>query len=190
MSNFIKTDEQIILVYNIAGERRDQVYKHANDFSFRIIEINDEQTYCKVEDLIYENSDHCLVKDASEIDMEFLLFVNIINDDLYDFIGALKKDGLFFVNKAILTETSKDWKLRRLLAENKEEHVVMTMFTNLRRAMKKAEILRNQDNFDDELIDLMNEAKQYLNPREFDFDEIKSIHNRLANKVNTLASSK
>ena len=186
MQNFINIEEKIILAYNLKPDRLEIVKEKAKIFKYRIIEIEDNQTYCIVEDLIYENYEHCLVEDATEIDMEFLLFVNIINDDLYGFIDELKKEKLYFPNKAILTETSMKWKLRQLLAENKEEHVVMTMFTNLRRAMKKAEILKNQGIVDDELVELMKEAKHYLNPREFDFDEMKSIHNRLANKVNIL----
>lgn len=186
MKNFINTEEKIILVYNLKPNRLKIVKEKADMVDYRIIEIKDNQTYCLVDDLIHENYNHCLVEDATEIDMEFILFVNIINDDLYKFIDELKKDNLYFPNKAILTETSRKWKFRRLLAENKEEHVVMTMFTNIRRAMKKAEILKNQGIVDDELVELMKEAKHYLNPREFDFDEMKSIHNRLANKVNIL----
>ncbi len=186
MKKFIDTDEQIILIYGLASEKLKILQNEAEKKNFRIIEVSHEHTFCRVEDLIFEDYSHCIVEDASPIDIEFLLFVNIIKDDLYRFIQILKDRGLYFPNKAILTPTSKEWKLRRLLAENKEEHIVMTMFSNLRRAMRKANAIKEQNRHDDELIEIMEDAKHYLNPREFDFDEMKYIHNRLANKVNEI----
>ncbi len=186
MEKFIDTEEQIILIYGVEGERLEILQKEAKKKNFRIIEVSHEHTFCKVEDLIFEDYSHCLVEEASPIDIEFLLFVNIIKDDLYGFIRILKDNGLYFPNKAILTPTSKEWKLRRLLAENKEEHVVMTMFSNLRRAMRKATTIKEENRHDEELIEIMEHAQHYLNPREFDFDEMKSIHNRLAQKVNEI----
>lgn len=186
MEKFIDTDEQIILIYGICGEKLEILQREAKKKNFRIIKVSHEHTFCKVEDLIYEDYSHCLVEEARPIDIEFLLFVNIIKDDLYEFIQILKDNGLYFPNKAILTPTSKEWKLRRLLAENKEEHIVMTMFSNLRRAMRKARIIKEQNRHDDELLEIMEYAQHYLDPREFDFDEMKSIHNKLAQKVNEI----
>lgn len=186
MKNFINTKEQIILLYGINQEKLNIIKNEAKKKNFRIIEISHEHTFCKVEDLIFENYSNCTIEKAEPIDIEFLLFVNIIKDDLYGFIKILKENGLYFPNKAILTPTNKEWKLRRLLAENKEEHVVMTMFSNLRRAMKKANIIKEQNRHDDELLEIMDEAVHFLDPREFDFDEMKTIHNKLANKVNEL----
>lgn len=185
----INTKEKIIIIYNIKNERLEIVKKLAKEKQFEIIEVEDNQTYCVVEDILNKDTSHCIDNSATNIDMEFLLFVNIVNDELYGFIDELKKENLYFPNKAILTPTNLKWKLRRLLAENKEEHIVMTMFTNLRRAMKRAQILVENDESDEELLELMEEAKHYLNPREFDFDEMKSIHNRLAIKVNELHES-
>lgn len=186
MSKIINTDEKIILVYNLKGERFKKFKIEADRYNYRIITVEDEETFCKVEDLIFENSDHCINEEATEVDIEFLLFINIVNDDLYGFIADLKKEGLYFPNKAILTETNLQWKLRRLLSENKEEHVIMTMFFNLRHAMRKAQTIVEKENHDDHLLELMERAKHYMNPREFDFDEMKEIHNELAHKVNEL----
>lgn len=186
MKKIVNTDEKIILTYGLKGERMEIFESHAKKRNFKILTVQDEETYCQVENLIYNDIEECRVDTADAVDIEFLLFINIINDDLYDFLGELKKAGQFFPNKAILTETNLKWKLRRLLQENKEEHVVMTMFFNLRRAMKKAEILVEKNLHDDKLIEIMKRAEHFMNPREFDFDEMKEIHNELAMKVNDL----
>lgn len=187
--NIIESKEQMIIVYGLKNERFNTFSKVASEYGYRIIEVEDNQTYCVIEDLINEDTNHCIKEDATPVDIEFILFINILNDDLYDFIRDLKEENIYLPNKAILTKTNIKWKLRRLLAENKEEHLVMTMFTNLRRAMKKAQILKDNDKHDDELVDIMDKAQNYLHPREFDFDEMKNIHNELALKVNELGKT-
>lgn len=186
MTKIVDTNEQIILTYGFVGERFDKFKDMADKEGFRIISVDDKHTYCKVEDLIFERETDDINEDASPIEIEFLLFINIVNDDLYGFIAKLKEIGLYFPNKAILTQTNKDWILRRLLRENKEEHVVMTMFFNLRRAMKRAQSLVDQGKHDNDLLKLMEKAKHFMKPQEFDFDEMKHIHNSLASKVNEL----
>lgn len=186
MDRIVNTDEQIVLIYNIKGERFSTVERLAQIRGYRLINISDNQVLCRVEDIIFGNTKDCEIIETEVINMEFLLFVNILNDDLYGYIGELKQEGLYFPNKAILTKMNSNWQFRRLLVENKEEHAVMTMFTNLRRAMKKATAIVEENKHDDELIEIMDHAKHFLNPREFDFDEMKEIHNKLANKVNSL----
>lgn len=186
--SIVDTTEKIVLTYGIIESKLEKIKEVSNQYNYRIINILDNQTFCNVEDLIFENTQDCIVNDAEPIEIEFLLFVNIRDDALYDFIADLKKIGMYFPNKAILTPTNLKWKLRRLLAENKEEHTIMNMFTNLRRAMKKANIIKNENKHDQELIEIMEKAEHYLNPREFDFDEMKEIHNKLAIKVNNLGA--
>lgn len=184
--DFIETKEQIIIIYGIDDNKLSEIKKVNKKYNYSIIKVKDNETYCTVEDIIFSNTEKCYIEDTEPIDIEFLLFVNIINEGLYDFIADLKTIGLYFPNKAILTPTNLKWKLRRLLAENKEEHVVMTMFTNLKRAMIKAQQIVDNNLHDEELVNIMEKAKHYLNPREFDFDEMKNIHNTLARKVNSL----
>lgn len=179
----------MILKYGLVGERYETFKQVADEYGYRIIEVDDNQTYCTIEDLINGNTISCVDEEATRVDIEFILFINILHDDLYGFIAALKEKGLFFPNKAILTRTNLKWKLRRLLAENKEEHVVMTMFFNLRRSMAKAQSMKDKGIYDEELLELMDTAQHFLNPREFDFDEMKDIHNKLAIKVNSLGET-
>lgn len=186
MTRILNIDDKIILLYGLEGKRLEIVKEKALKYNYRVILINDRGLNSKVEDLIYEKNNYDN-SDLEHIDIEFLLFVNIVNDDLYNFIDDLKSEQLYFPNKAILTKTNKNWTLSRLLRENKEEHIIMNMFTNLRRSVRKAEILIEKGIKDDEILDLLEKSKHYLNPREFDFDEMKNIHNLMAIKVNELS---
>lgn len=184
--NILDHNEKIILIYGIKNERYKSLIEHSNKHNYRVIEVLDNQLNCEIENLLSNSISNCIDEKSEKIDIEFLLFVNIIKDELYKFIDELKRKKLYFANKAILTQTNLKWKLRTLIVENKKEHLVMTLFTNLRRSMKKAEILRENGIFDDELLEIMDQAKKFMNPQEFDFSEIKEIHNKLAIKVNSL----
>ncbi|MFM1525700.1 MULTISPECIES: DUF3783 domain-containing protein [Helcococcus] len=184
--NILDNNEKIILIYGIKNKRYKSLIEQANKYNYRVIEVLDNQLNCEIENLLSNNISNCIDEKSEKIDIEFLLFVNIIKDELYKFIDELKRKKLYFANKAILTQTNLKWKLRTLLVENKKEHLVMTLFTNLRRSMKKAEILRENGIFDDELLEIMVQAKKFMNPQEFDFSEIKEIHNKLSIKVNSL----
>lgn len=184
--DFIEFKDKIIIVYGIDDNKLSVIEEVSRKFGYSIRQVKENETYCTIEEIIYDNTENCIVENTKPVDIEFLLFVNILNEGLYDFIGELKSKGLYFPNKAILTPTNLKWKLRRLLSENKEEHVVMMMFTNLKRAMIKAQKIVDNESHDEELLGIMEQAKRYLNPREFDFDEIKNIHNKLAMKVNSL----
>ena len=178
-------DDKIILTYGIKPDR----YKKFKDFSlkkgFRVLEVKTEESNNSVGNLL-EGSKLSVDKDLLDIDIEFLLFANIKDDELYGFLGELKERDLYFPNKAVLTQTNINWTLRKLLIENKEEHIVMGIYSNLRRAIAVGNKLIQEGRGDKELNILLENGKNYLNPREFDFDELKLVYNSLAEKINIL----
>lgn len=173
-----------VMVYGVKGERLNKLSTHIRDNNFDIKIINNDEIDNIVDDLVNDKID--LQKSDNSEDMEFLLFVNIKDDLLYDFLAKLREDKLLFPHKAILTETNRKWKLRELLKENKEEHAIMTIYANLRRAIITAEKLLSQGNKDSELEIYLDKARDYISPREFDYDELKGVYNDLAVRVNFL----
>lgn len=175
--------EKKILVYGVYDDRLYNLKSHISDFGYSIVEVPFDCANSLVKDLVDGNFNE---KNSTKIDMEFLLFVNIKDDELYNFLAKLRENKLYFPHKAILTQTNMNWSLIKLLSENKEEHAVMTVYGNLRRALALAEKFKKENKCDKDLEELVEIANDYFHPREFDFEELKTIYNNLAAKLNSI----
>ncbi|MDO5027183.1 MAG: DUF3783 domain-containing protein [Tissierellia bacterium] len=180
-------EEKFILIYGIKGERLEILERVASDHKFGLRPIRDYELDLKVSEIL-ENKERDF-GDLGEIkgieDFEYMLFANIHDQELYNFLEDIKGQGVYIAHKAVLTKTNVNWTLRYLINENKEEHVVMTLYGQLIKAMKVARGLLEETK-DQELEGLMERAEGYMQPREFDFDELKEIYNSLALRINQL----
>ena len=87
-------DKKYMLVYNIHGERKVKFEQVSEKHGFDIRYIEDFELDLKVEDLL---DDHVNIKPEGfvfdkeiEEGYEFVLFINIHDDTLYNFIKDLK----------------------------------------------------------------------------------------------------
>lgn len=180
----IENKEQFMLIYGIKGERLEKFTQMANQYKYGIIEAKDNQLESKVGALIGEKGYEIVESKNEPYDIEFILFVNIKNDDLYNFIQDLKDVGLYFPNKALLTKNNMNWTLKYLFGENKLEHEVMSLYTQLRKASAVAEELIKAGQGNEKLEKALEMAEDYMHPQEFNFEELKNIYNNLAIEVN------
>ncbi len=180
----IDNKEKFMLIYGIKGERLEKFTEMAEKYQYGIIEAHDNQLDSQVGALIGEKGYELVESEDKAYDIEFILFVNIKNDDLYDFIQDLKEVGLYFPNKALLTKNNIKWTLNYLFGENKLEHEVMSLYTQLRRASAVANEILAAGQGNDKLKEALEAADDYMHPQEFDFEELKTIYNNLAIEVN------
>lgn len=185
----MNTDKQYMLIYGIEGDRRDILERVAFGRGFGIRPIEDHELDLRVHQLldgqVNERPENFKQEHDLGDDFEYILFVNIKDKALYAFLDELKDNDVYIPHKAILTETNLKWPLYFLMEENKEEHRVMTLYGQLRNVMRMATSLAD-DTKDHELIDLLDEAQHFFEPREFEFDELRDIYNRLATRVNEI----
>ncbi|NLW52085.1 MAG: DUF3783 domain-containing protein [Tissierellia bacterium] len=182
-------ENRYMLVYNIKGERKDKFEKVSEEHGFDIRYIEDFELDLKVKDLLDGNvnlkpENYVFDKEIEE-GYEFVLFVNIHDDILYNFIKDLKEVGIYIPHKALLTKMNRDWTLDFLMQENKDEHRVMTLFGRLRGLMQMGAQIYDETQ-DEELKQLLIDSEEYFHPREFEFEELREVYNNLAVKVNQL----
>lgn len=183
--------DKIILLYGIKNDRLEVIKRVAFAHGFEIREVKEDQLNCRVSNLIEDSkcsSDEFKVKDFSfDEDFEYMLFVNIHDELLYNFLSEIKKEGVYIPHKAVLTETNKKWPLSYLMNENKEEHKVMSLYGQLRKAISVADGLLEKTK-DTQLKEVLDRAQDYLQPREFEFEELRDVYNTLAQRINDLLS--
>lgn len=182
-------EKRYLLIYGFKGERLDILERIAFAHGFRIRQIEDFELELKVSDLLdgkvnEKPQDFVFVDDLGQ-DFEYILFVNIHDEILYNFIEELKKDGVYVPHKAVLTKTNVNWPIKHLMHENKEEHKVMTLYGQLRKVMRVGIGLVEKTN-DPLLKEILLEAEDYFHPREFEFEELRDIYNKLAQRINEL----
>lgn len=185
----IKNNDKYILIYGIKGDRLEKLERVAFAHGFGLREIQDFELDLKVRDLLdgnkNEKPEDFIFEDRLGDDFEYMLFVNIKDEQLYKFLDEIKAEGVYIPHKAVLTENNINWPLFYLMNENKEEHKVMTVYGQLRKIMGIGANLQ-KDIDDPELDTIMQDAQDYFHPREFEFEELQSIYNRLAIKINTI----
>lgn len=184
-------DKRLLFIYGIKNDRLEIIERVAFAHGFGVREIGEEQLDWKVSDILDGQGEPDDGVRSSNItfddDFEYMLFVNIHDELLYNFLEEIKKEGVYVPHKAVLTETNKNWPLSYLMNENKEEHKVMSLYSQLRKVMGVGQGLIEKTH-DEELIGIMEEAQDYFHPREFEFEELRDIYNRLAQKINELLS--
>lgn len=186
-------DNKYMLVYGIKGDRKEIFENVSAGHGFGIRYIEDHEIDHKVGDLldgkINEKPEGFVFDKDLGDDYEFVLFVNIKDDFLYNFIGDLKEKGIYIPHKAVLTKMNVNWTLDYLMNENREEHKVMTLFGRLRSLMGLgAQIYEETE--DPELKQILQDSEDYFHPREFEFEELRDVYNRLAVKVNELLANR
>lgn len=181
--------DKYILIYGIKGERLDTLQRIAFAHGFGIRQIEEHEIDLKVSQLldgqVNPKPEDFVFEDKLGEDFEYMLFVNIHDEILYNFLEEIKKDGVYIPHKAVLTETNKNWPLSFLMEENKEEHKVMTLYGQLRKIMGVGVGLVDETN-DSKLKEILVEAEDYFHPREFEFEELRDIYNKLAQRINDL----
>lgn len=182
-----------MLVYGLKGDRKNIFERVSDERQFGIRYIEDHELDKKVHELLDGQthevpSDFVMDKDLGD-DFEYVLFVNIKDDDLYGFIKDLKEEGIYIPHKAILTKMNVNWPLIFLMNENKEEHKVMTLFGRLRNLMQMG-AQAYEETGDEELKNLLIESEEYFHPREFEIEELSEVYNKLAIKLNKLKAEK
>lgn len=185
--------EKNIIFYGIKGERFETLERISFAYGFGLREVQDYEIDMKVGDIIdgvkLEKPENFIYEDKLGDDFEYMLFVNIKDDELYKFLDEIKASGVYVPHKAVLTANNINWPLSYLMNENKEEHKVMGVYGELRKIMKIGAQLAEETN-DPQLKDILVEAEDYFHPREFEFEELKDIYNRLATKINEILESR
>lgn len=183
------TDNKKLLIYGIKGERLDGFERISFSYGYEIREIKDFELDFKVKDLLANTSNErpndFVFDDEFGQDFEYMLLVNIHDEELYNFLEELKANGIYIPHKAVLTKTNINWPLRHLMKENMEEHKVMSVYGQLRRILPVGHSLVEKT--DDKLLkEILVEAEDYFHPREFEFEELRDIYNKLASRINEL----
>lgn len=181
-------DKKFILMYGIKNERLDILRRVADKYEFGLRSIEDHEVDLKVSRILEgksEKPEDFVFDDSLGDDFEYMLFVNIHDELLYNFLEEIKKEGVYIPHKAVLTETNRNWPLRYLMNENKEEHKVMSLYGQLRKAMNVGVGLLEKTQ-DQELEEILERAQDYFHPREFEFEELRDIYNTLAQRINDL----
>lgn len=129
-----------LLYYGFNEERREKVVNVAEKFGIKTKEVKKEDLEQKVAVLF--NLEGYEREDVDYIDIpkvEMLLFGDLDRNILQSYLMALKEKEVIVPYKAVITETSKDWKFSYLLEHIKDEHEVVQLFNELGKLTKKAQ---------------------------------------------------
>ncbi len=180
----------LLLVYGMkTPERHQKMLDLAKHFDYEIKFVTEDEIHEKVGFLVglenYESSD---TKDVGDVpDIDFVLLHNIPQDEQRELFLYMREHDVSTGNKAILTDTNKDWSLAKLLRENDLEHRVMTVWQNLRRAVSYAGDWQEQNGLDEKLNQAMIEAIPFVQPSEdMDLNKMINAYNQLVAEINRL----
>lgn len=161
-------------------DRRNYILKEATDNDL------DQKIGYLVELEGYEKEEVEEIK-PSEFDFTFLLIKDVPKNEMYSFLEEMQKEDLYIPNKAGLTDTNKDWTLRRLLFENEEEHRTMELLSKITNLFNYAEKFMQEHGKDASLIDTLNEVDTFLkDAKGFNLDKAYELYEKLYRKLDEL----
>lgn len=173
-----------LLYYGFNEERREKVVNVAEKFGIKTKEVKREDLEQKVAVLFnlegYERED----LDYVEVpETEMLLFGEFDRTILQSYLMELKEKDVIVPHKAVITETSKDWKFSYLVEHIQEEHKVVQMFNELGKLTKIAQ--KKLDTVKDvELIEAVDYALSIREINGVEMEDIMPRYNRLKEALN------
>lgn len=132
------------------------------------------------------------------LDLEFILFVNMGQDEIYAFLEVMQKKELAVPYKAGLTANNINWPLRALIAENRREHEFIKLYQGGKQALYFGADLYEKTQ-DEPLLQRLETLQQYIKEIEIgqetseqedldQFEQLRKRYNALAMRINELLS--
>lgn len=132
------------------------------------------------------------------LDLEFILFVNMGQDEIYAFLEVMQKKELAVPYKAGLTANNINWPLRALIAENRREHEFIKLYQGSKQALYFGADLYEKTQ-DEPLLQRLETLQQYIKEIEIgqetseqedldQFEQLRKRYNALAMRINELLS--
>lgn len=181
-----KTMTKKLLVYNMPKDKLDTLEDLSKKYSYEIISVTDNDLGQKVGYLLGEMENKIENPSIHEsIDINFLMMHNFSDEELNDFLKALKENDLLLPNKCISTETNKTWHLHKLLVENKEESEIMPILHRLYQVRNMAIDLIKKGIDNEELEKGVDSINEILEKGDFNKEELIKKYNEMAKIVNS-----
>lgn len=135
---------------------------------------------------------------SPELDLEFILFVNMGQDEIYAFLEIMQEKELAVPYKAGLTANNINWPLRALIAENRREHEFIKLYQGSKQALYFGADLYEKTQ-DEPLLQRLETLQQYIKEIEIgqetseqedpdQFEQLRKRYNALAMRINELMS--
>ncbi len=135
---------------------------------------------------------------SPELDLEFILFVNMGQDEIYAFLEIMQEKELAVPYKAGLTANNINWPLRALIAENRREHEFIKLYQGSKQALYFGADLYEKTQ-DEPLLQRLETLQQYIKEIEIgqetseqedldQFEQLRKRYNALAMRINELLS--
>ena len=135
---------------------------------------------------------------SPELDLEFILFVNMGQDEIYAFLEVMQKKELAVPYKAGLTANNINWPLRALIAQNRREHEFIKLYQGSKQALYFGADLYEKTQ-DEPLLQRLETLQQYIKEIETgqetaeqedpdQFEQLRKRYNALAMRINELLS--
>ena len=135
---------------------------------------------------------------SPELDLEFILFVNMGQDEIYAFLEIMQEKELAVPYKAGLTANNINWPLRALIAENRREHEFIKLYQGSNQALYFGADLYEKTQ-DEPLLQRLETLQQYTKEIEIgqetseqedpdQFEQLRKRYNALAMRINELMS--
>lgn len=120
-------------------------------------------------------------------DFTFMLFKDLSNEEIFDFIKKMKEKQLYVPHKAALTDNNIKWPLRFLLDENDDEHKTMGLINEINSLVKIAHDHKEEHGEDEDIKNQVAKINSYFsNPESFNLEEAKKMKEDLEEMVKKL----
>lgn len=171
-----------ILIYNMPENIKEFLKIESEKHDFEIIECDDSDLCTKISVLLKEEDGEKIECAEEGVDINFLMINKFNNQILNRFLKDMQRENVYIPNKCVTTEHNINWPLKQLLLENKEEHEVMMIYKELA-ALRSQAIQLYKENDDDKLYETITEVTEYMQPKEFEKDELIRRFNHLKSVI-------
>lgn len=175
-----------ILIYNMPENIKEFLKIESEKHDFEIIECDDSDLCTKIAVLLKEEDGEKIDCTEEGVDINFLMINKFNNQILNRFLKDMQRENVYIPNKCVTTEHNINWSLKQLLLENKEEHEVMMIYKELA-ALRSQAIQLYKENDDDELYETITEVTEYMQPKEFEKDELIRRFNHLKSVIERIS---
>ncbi len=169
-------------------EIKEFLERESNKHDFSIIECDNSDLCTTVGVLLGEESGEKLDCQEEGVDINFLMINKFNNQILHRFLKDMQKENIYIPNKCVSTEHNVNWPLKKLLLENKEEHEVMSIYKELA-SLRTEAIKLYKNNDDEELYNTISEVTEYMQPKEFEKEELIRRYNHLKTVIERISSN-
>ena len=135
----IDKDRPYMLAYGFFADRLEKLEEAASAGGIGIKLIGRDNLDTIVRELLLRENEELPANSgphtSPELDPGFILFVNIGQEALYQFLEVMKEKDLFVPYKAGLTANNITWPLRELIAANRQEHEYIKLYQDSKKAL-------------------------------------------------------